>query len=330
MKKLLALMLAFAMVFAMAACTSSTEPAEPAETGETETAETTWPEKTIEIIIPYGAGGDTDFNARAFIPYLQDSLGVSVIGTNVTGSSGTVASRQVKDAEPDGYQVLFSHTVMNVNEMVGIADFGMQDFEIACIAASAAGDIITVNKSLGVNNLDELKAYAEAHPNELDCAINFGTMVNINGVQIQESGIPVNLVDVGGAADRVAALAGGHCDIIINAYGSVKDYLETGEFVALGTTAKERSEAFSDIPTCLEQGYEIQLDKHYFFAFPKGTDAAIVEKFAAAVKTATEDASYQNDIMTAYGQSPFYADPEEGLALMQETKDYIWTYEGKI
>ena len=337
MKKLVSLTLVSALaLLLLGGCAQNAGQTAPAASSPSASAsaapagELKWPEKPITVIIPYSPGGDTDFNARAFLTYLTDELGQPVVGSNVEGSSGTIASRQVKDAAPDGYTVLFSHTAMNVNEMVGIADFGMDDFEIACISGRSPGEIITMRADSGIKTLDELKAYTEEHPYELDCAINFGTMVNINGLQMQDAGIKVNLIDAGSASERVAALAGGHCDIIINAYGNVKDYLETGEFVALATNGTERAEGFADIPTAKEQGYDIYLDKHYFFAFPKGTDSAIVEKFAAAIQSAVENPDYQNDIMTAYSQDPFYASTEEGLELMQETKDYIWTFQEKM
>lgn len=331
MKKYTALLLALTLCATLlAGCgePATTPPATP--DAPDAPVETTWPEKPVEVIIPYNPGGDTDFNARAYLEYLAKDLGVAVVASNVAGSSGTIASRQVKDSANDGYTVLFSHTAMNVNEMVGIADFGMDAFEISCIAARSPGEVITVRADLGVKTLDELKAYTEAHPGELDLAIDFGTMVNINGIQMQKAGFDVNLITAGSASERVAALAGGHCDIIINAFGSVKDYLATGEFVALGTNGTEQAEGFGGIPTALEQGYDITLDKHYFFAFPKGTDAAIVEKFAAAVEKTAADANYQEDIMTAYAQDPFYASPEEGLELMQETKDQIWSFEADM
>ncbi|MEG0764984.1 MAG: tripartite tricarboxylate transporter substrate binding protein [Pseudoflavonifractor sp.] len=337
MKKLLTLALASAMVLTLlvGCAPSAAKPTKaPDPAGTTAVApvkgETTWPEKPVNVIIPYGPGGDTDFNTRAFLPYLTKELGQPFVGTNVEGSSGTIASRQVKDSAADGYNILFSHTAMNVNEMVGIADFGMDNFEIACIAGRSPGEIITMRADSGIKTLDELKKYTEAHPNELDLAINFGTMVHINGVQMQDSGIAVNLIDAGGATERVAALAGGHCDIIINAYGNVKDYLESGEFVALSTNGTERSSGFPDIPTAKESGYNIFLDKHYFFAFPKGTDAAIVEKFAAAIEKITADPDYQADIMKAYRQDPFYASTADGLEMMKATKDQIWTFKDKM
>ena len=106
--------------------------------------------------------------------------------------------------------------------------------------------------------------------------IETGTMVHINGKQMQDVGIDVSFVD---AAALPIVLQRWRVDIsnlIINAYGTVKDYLETGEFVALGQVNAERSKGFPEIPTAIEQGFDIQLEKYYFFAFPKDTPDEIV------------------------------------------------------
>ena len=328
MKKLFAMLLSLAMVLSLAACGSKEQETQPAgDESQTDTeapAETlSWPERPIEIIIPYGAGGDTDFNARAYMEGLSKELGVNVAASNVTGSGGSIASRQVKDADPDGYKVLFFHSAINVNESIGVADFGIHDFNLAAIVAKSPGEVITVRSDSGFKTLEDMYNYSKEHPGELKVAMDTGTMVHVQALMLQKAGFDVSLVDVGGAADRVAALAGGHVDVIINAYGTLKDYLANGEFTALAQTNSERSSGYPDIPTAIEQGYDLTLEKHYFFAFPKDTPQEIVDKFAAACKTVSETPEYAESIMTAYCQEPFYADATEGYEYMDAFKGVV-------
>lgn len=329
MKKFFALLLSLTMILSLAACGGTKDSAEqPAENeqapGNTFSAETTsWPERPIEIIIPYGAGGDTDFNARAYIEGLSKELGVNVAASNVTGSGGSIASRQIKDADPDGYKVLFFHSAINVNESIGVADFGIHDFNLAAIVAKSPGEVITVRTDSGFKTLEDMFNYSKEHPGELKVAIDTGTMVHVQALMLQKAGFDVSLVDVGGAADRVAALAGGHVDVVINAYGTLKDYLANGEFTALAQTNSERSAGYPDIATAIEQGYDLTLEKHYFFAFPKDTPQEIVDKFAAACKTVSETPEYAESIMTAYCQEPFYADAAEGMQYMDDFKAVV-------
>lgn len=333
MKKFFAMILAAVMILSLTACGQKEEPApEKEETPSTETeqpevpAETSWPERPIEIIIPYGAGGDTDFNARAYIEGLSKELGVNVVGTNVTGSGGSIASRQVKDADPDGYSVLFFHSAINVNEVIGVADFGIQDFKMAAVVARSPGEIITVRADSGFKTLEDMFNYSKANPGKLKVAIDTGTMVHVQALMLQEAGFDVTLVDVGGASDRVAALAGGHVDCIINAYGTISDYIENGEFVALAQTNNERSAGYPEIATAIEQGYDLTLEKHYFFAFPKDTPQEYVDKFAAACEKVNGEASYAEAIMASFKQEPFFASADEGMQYMADFKTVVEDY----
>lgn len=332
MKKLFAMILAATMILSLTACGQKEEPAPEQEAPKTETtapekeeapADISWPERPIEIIIPYGAGGDTDFNARAYIEGLSKELGVNVIGTNVTGSGGSIASRQVKDADPNGYSVLFFHSAINVNEVIGVADFGIQDFKMASIVAKSPGEIIAVRADSGFKTLEDMYEYSKANPGKLKIAMDTGTMVHVQTLMMQKAGFDVSLVDVGGASDRVAALAGGHVDCIINAYGTIADYIENGEFVALAQTNGERSDGYPEIATAAEQGYDLTLEKHYFFAFPKETPQEYVDKFVAAIEKVAATPEYAEAIMASFKQEPFTANEEESLKYMADFKGVV-------
>ena len=331
MKKLLAMILASLMLLSLAACGGDTQTdagkdPPPAAGGEPQAAEATWPERPIEIVIPYGAGGDTDFNARAYVEGLSKELGVSVAASNVTGSGGSIASRQVKDAAPDGYSVLFFHSAINVNEVIGVADFGVQDFKLSSIVAKSPGEIIAVRADSGFQTLEDMFNYSKEHPGQLKIGMDTGTMVHVQSLMLQKAGFDISLVDVGGASDRVAALAGGHIDCIINAYGTIKDYLEKGEFVALAQTNGERSAGFPDIPTAAEQGYDLTLEKHYFFAFPKDTPQEIVDKFAAACEKISGEQDYADSIMESFRQEPFFASAADGMGYMDAFKTVVESF----
>src|SRR5699024_9383852 len=88
-----------------------------------------YPDKTIEIVAPYTPGGDTDFNARAYSEFLSDELDVDVVIKNIEGTGGVVGSTEVKDANPDGYTVLFMHPALIVNNVAGNSDYGIDAFE---------------------------------------------------------------------------------------------------------------------------------------------------------------------------------------------------------
>jgi tripartite-type tricarboxylate transporter receptor subunit TctC len=290
-----------------------------------------WPKKTIQIIVPFNPGGDTDFNARTYAKYLEKELGQSLVVVNVSGNGGTVGSRKVKDAKPDGYTVLFYHTAMQVNEASGMVDYGFKDFEIAGIAAKNPGDIITVSKDSPYKTLKDLVEASKKNPGQIKIAGNTGATTYLTGTMLNASGAQLNIVDSGGATDRIAALKGGHIDAIPNPYGTVKPYLESGDFRALAVITEERNPKFPDIPTAKEQGYDVVLPIAYFFAFPKGTPEEIVDKFSKAVeKIATTNKEYAEAIDKAYHQAPFYLNREEGYKWLDEQRNRIMALQDKL
>lgn len=139
-------------------------------------------------------------------------------------------------------------------------------------------------------------------------------------MQMKNAGFDVNIVDAGSAADRLTALLGGHVDIILAAYGSVKDYVSEGQLIPLAMDGKDNLEAEGvSIASMQSQNYDICLPFYYFFAFPAGTDDSLVNEFNAAVKEIVEtDEAYQKQIYETYYQKPVYFEKQAGLDQYQE------------
>lgn len=328
-KKAISIILAAAMVCSFTACGGDTKTgAGGSQTaGGAAEAGAEWP-KNVEIIVPAGAGGDTDFNARLLAQKLSDQLPANFVVSNVNGNGGATGTRQVKDASNDGSSILFYHTAFLVNKACGATDYGFEAFELASIAAQNVGNVVTVNASLGINSLEELFNYTKEHPGELKMAAQTGATSFAVAMQMKNAGFDVNIVDAGSAADRLAALLGGHVDIILAAYGSVKDYVQEGTLVTLAMDGEDDlvvEDQGIDIKAIHNLGYEeIKLPFYYFFAFPKGTDAALIQQFNDAVsEIVNNDAEYQDKILTSYYQQPTFYPGEEGLAKYAEIEELL-------
>ena len=357
MKKLVSLLLVLVLVLAFTACSTDTKTETPstddtANVEETDTTDATtdtedqtttedasadktaediaWPERTVSLVVGYSAGGSVDLNARAYAQYLTEVLGVEVVVNNVAGSSGAVAAQQCKDASNDGYTIFYHQPPLFISYMQGMTDFSIDAFELSAITAFLPGDIIAVNKDLGINTLEELYNYTQEHPGEINVAAAAGTMNYIQALQMVSLGFKINVVDGGNAAERVANLLGGHVDVILNAYSTVKDYMESGDFIALATASSVRAEAYSDVPTAMEEGYDIYFDKLHFACFPEGTDPAIVEKFSQACKTVTEMEEYQDFIWENFGQEAYYEDADEAMVTLDGIWDMLQDYKEEL
>ncbi|MBT9778061.1 tripartite tricarboxylate transporter substrate binding protein [Clostridium sp. MCC353] len=292
------------------------------ETGESPKAESgeqdiDWPTKTIEIVVPGGAGGDTDLCTRMLAEKLQDELGQPIIITNIGGSGGSIGAREVVQADPNGYKLLMFHPGLLLTEISGVADFGFKDFDMAANVFMDETLVWVTNKASEFNDMKELVEYAKA--NKVQYATDFGGHTHAVALMVQDAaGVEFNIIDAGGSSDRVAALLGNQIDLIATSYGMIKDYVESGDFKVLGVAADERSEVCPDVPTFKEQGIDVTAPKNYFLSWPKGIDPAIQKKFAAAVEKACSDPELQNEILETMCIETYYMGPEDLYAYLEE------------
>ncbi len=321
-KKRFAILLTLTLLLAVLSACSGGQNQQPASStgsstpsGEGTAQETAWPEKPVTIIVPYNAGGDSDFNARLLAEKLTAKTGQNFIVQNIGGNSGATGSRQALSAEPDGYTMLFNHTAFAINYFAGNSDLTYDDMTFGAIVGlfPIESDIIAAQPGFGMTKLSEVKAYSQQHPGELIYGASSGTTVLVSGLRMRDAGLDITMVDTGGTAERMTAILGGHVDFTCVPRGNAQDYLTTGELI----------EVENDL------GTEIICPAYYQMNFPKGVDRAIVTKLNALVEDIVlNDADYAARIHDAYEQEPFYRNAEEGRALMQELWDDFskWTW----
>ncbi|HUM60259.1 MAG TPA: tripartite tricarboxylate transporter substrate-binding protein, partial [Clostridia bacterium] len=169
-----------------------------------------WPEKAITIVVPFGSGGDSDYNARIMAKYLTEELGVTVVVENITGSGGSIGSASVKDARPDGYTVLQNHNALMISRANGISDFGLEAFELVGITAANPGDVIAVASSTGITTLQELVDASKEK--KMTIATNIGATTQVSSFMLGQFA-NLTQVDVGGISDKIIALLDGHVNI---------------------------------------------------------------------------------------------------------------------
>lgn len=282
-----------------------------------------YPVNTIEVVVPAGAGGDTDLNARTLGKYVSKELGADMVVTNIGGAGGTTGTKEVLDADPDGSKVLFFHNSMLLNSILGLADYTIHDFEMAGIPVLDEGNGFFVNAQSEYEDLNDLIEAAKANPGGISIATEVGGFTHLQLLALQEeTGIELNIVDVGGAADKMAALQGGHIDVIPIQYGLAKEYIDAGDFRTLGILAADTVDLMPDVPTFKDQGVDISFEKFFFYAFPPETPREVVDTFTQAVQNVVENnEDYRAEAENFY-VSPTYMSPDEATTYIQETEAY--------
>ena len=292
MKKTLALVLALLLVVALV----------PASVASAE-----WkPTSTVSIIIPAGAGGDTDLTARVFAQYAKEMTGVDFIVVNASGAAGSIAANQVLSAAPDGLTVLYGHNLVNVANVAGVTDYNYTAFKLGPTFAKNPANQLFVNPE----KYDSLEAFieaAKANPGKLKACTEVGAYTYYLILAFEKAAdIDLDIVDVGSASDKVVAMLSKQVDVMPAAYLNCKDYLATGQFIALGAPTEERYDLIKDIPTFKEQGIDLVFpDCDYSFYFPKETPDEVIAWYDALVEEMEQNQDCL-DAISAITVIPYY------------------------
>src|SRR5690606_35637940 len=122
----------------------------------------------------------------------------TIVVNNVTGSGGTIGSRQVLDADPDGYTVLAFHDSILINNILGLADFSFADFTLAGVSVTDDGNAFLVSGDSQFDTLTDFVEYGISNPNEISVATEVGAFTHLQLLALeQETGASFNIVDVG-------------------------------------------------------------------------------------------------------------------------------------
>jgi tripartite-type tricarboxylate transporter receptor subunit TctC len=288
-----------------------------------------WPTKPIQIIVPYKAGGDTDIFGRIVAQSVQDALGSPVIVVNVDGAGGTVATRQVRDATPDGYTVLFMQPNMLLNKITGIIDFSYEEFDGIATSVSTKTTVLVTSSVSKYKNLSDLTSAMKSGPGSVRFATQVGGYTHLTALAVENAvGAKFKKLDVGGNTDQVAALLGGHVDVIVMEYGIGQSYIDSGKVVVLANLANTRSSVIPNVPTAKEQGLDLGLgfEKAFFTCFPKKTPLEFMDAFNAALQKGLANEKSVADMAKLYGTSEF-RDKNSALKFLDDQMTYYKSFE---
>src|SRR5690349_2184258 len=272
-----------------------------------------YPARPITLIVPYAPGGGNDVLARAVAEPMGKSLGQRLVIENRGGAGGSVGTRQVAKAAPDGYTLGLGGTGTLAIDPTLYPNAGYdprKDFApVGLIATSPL--IILVNPSLPAHNVRELIALAKAQPGKLNYAsAGTGSGIHLGTVLFAEAaGIEITHVAYKGSGPALTDLLGGHVQMHFSSLPPAIGLVKEGKLRALGVTGLKRSASFPEVPTVAEQGlpgFEAVL--HYGIVAPAGTPRPIVDKLNAALRAALADHNVYEHIATE-GAEPLPTTP---------------------
>lgn len=274
-----ALALRFAIFASLAACVFGTDPVQAQA----------YPNRLIRVILPFTAGGTTDFLARISAKALTEQLGQPVVVDNRPGAGGNLGSDLVAKAAPDGYTLGFfpsSNLVQTPFLMASLPFDPLNDFA-PVFNLGHGPQFIVVPASLPVKTLHDFIALAKSKPNQLNYAsAGNGSSPHIAGDYFARlAGVQMVHVPYKGTSAAIPDLVAGRVQMLSVSLPPVKPQLDAGELRALALAASKRMAALPDVPTAAEAGLpEYDVTTWFGFLAPRGTDERVVQRLNGALQ----------------------------------------------
>lgn len=303
-KKLFAALMAGAMMLSMVACSSGTSSSGSASASGSDAASSTasssvsadgfYAGKTVEMIVPWGAGGGADVACRLVCAEVEQKLGCTIVINNITGGGGSIGLAQMTTAQPDGLTyAYFANTDSNGDIMLQGVPYTKDDFAPVCKFAADPHIILASNTS-GITDMESLIAAGQ----------DGKTLWGIGGawthwdflkLEFEEAtGTSYKRLTYDGGASVITDIMNGDCTVGTPFVSESLAAIDAGEAVAIAITSAERNAACPDIPTVAELGYPgFESTMWRGFVAPVGTPEEAMREFADAVGEVCADPDFQ-------------------------------------
>ena len=252
-----------------------------------------YPDKPVNIVVPFAAGGPTDKVARDLAESLRKTLGATLVIENVGGAGGTLGPARVAKAPADGYTLLLHHIGMATTATLyrNLPFNALKDFTYIGLVTDAPMTIIA-KKDLPPKTLKELVDYVKANKEKVNLAnAGVGAASHLCGMLFQSAmGVPMTTVPYKGTGPAMNDLVAGQvdrmCDQTTNTTGQIKG----GAVKVYAVTTASRVASLPDVPTVAEAGMpNVQVGIWHGVYAPKGLPKPIQDKLVNALKIALKD-----------------------------------------
>ena len=284
-----------------------------------------YPEKPIQLIVPYAPGGTTDLIARIVAPKLGEVLGQSVVILNKPGAGGAIGSTSASREKPDGYTIVMavesSHAV-NPSVQKNPAYDPVKDFAPISNLANVLG-VLDVNAKSDIKTFDDLVKALKANPEKFSFGSSgnggyshlfgerFKSVTNTQLLHVPYKGLGPALTD----------LLAGQIDVVFDNLPSSAAQIKAGAIRPLAVAAPQRVESMPDVPTYAEVGYpQLNTPSWFGLAAPANVPEDILETLNQAVKTVLADPDVVK-LIEQQGAVPDYTTRQQFAQVIKESNE---------
>jgi tripartite-type tricarboxylate transporter receptor subunit TctC len=273
-----------------------------------------YPSRPVRLVIPYPAGGPTDFSARPVAQKLSQLLGQQVVADNRPGAGAVLGSELVARAAADGHTLLFGTgggTFMAPLMLPKVPYDPLRDFAPVSMVVMGPQVLVT-HPSVAANSVGELVALAKARPGVLNFAsAGSGTIQHLGGELLQSlTGTKMVHVPYRGTAQATTDLISGQVQFMFSSAPTVIPHVKTGKLRLLATGAARRSALNPDTATVSESVPGFELATWYGIFAPAHTPDAVIKRLHTEIVKVVADPELR-DRLIALGLEPVSMTPQE-------------------
>jgi tripartite-type tricarboxylate transporter receptor subunit TctC len=257
-------------------------------------AQQVYPSRPINLIMPFAAGGGSDFVSRVVAARLSARLGQPITVDNRGGAGGNIGFAAGARAAPDGYTLttLTQNITVNPHIYRDMPLDPLRDFQPLSIMTEVAS-VIVVNARLPIRTIPELIAYAKERPGKLNAGnggLGGQTHLTIE-LLCRQAGIEITQVSYRGEGPVLNDVLSGQLGMTVQGFGGldIEGYLRSGTLRAIAVTSARRAPLLPDVPTVGESVPGFVIVGWYGLAVPAATPAPIVQRLGDELRAALRD-----------------------------------------
>lgn len=253
-----------------------------------------FPSKPITLTVGQAAGGSTDLIARAVADGAGKDLGVAMPVVNKPGANGALATQEVAGKPADGYNLILLNASLITITPLAVSENETVNLEDVDVIKGLSQDdyVMVASKESGLKSLDDLKKSTKK--------LTFGTTGVGTGSQLaqalllKQAKIKGTEVPFDSGSPALAAVLGNQVQVSTVQLGEAKAQIDAGKVNPLLVFSSERNQFLKDVPTAVEEGYDIPVSQYRAIAAPKGLPAEVKDRLVKSIDAALASDSYKS------------------------------------
>ncbi len=287
-----------------------------------------WPERPLQMIIPYPPGGATDVIGRIVAQRLGPLLGQTVVVDNRGGAGGNIGAAAVAKARPDGQTLLMaamtSHSTMATLEK-GRLQYDLLNDLVAVEVVGFVPLVFVVHPSVPVNSFTDLVAYAKTHPGKLNYASSGAGAPQRMAAELFRimTGAEMTHIPYKGSGPAMTDLVGGQVNLMAETVPASLQFIKSGKLKALAVTTPEPISMLPDVPTVASAGgiwSGFEVVSTFGVMVPRGTPAPVIARLNTELGKLMIDSEAQAQFL---GQGVYALKPKTPAAAAERLEQEV-------